>query len=113
MQIKEYGERVFSIIESSSYIESRDISFEEYPPDAAYITGMITFINGSKLHFKEFIFSGSKEIYFLKYAYNYLAQNNTLVFRYDNAFDPRAKKLLTYPEHKHLPDSLLPVKKPS
>jgi len=113
MQIKDYLNQVFETIESSPYVESKNLSFEEYPPDAAYITGMITFINGSKLHFKEFIVCKSENIIFLKYAYNYLTQDDTLVFRYDNALDPKAKSLSTYPEHKHLPDNLLPAKRPS
>jgi len=49
----------------------------------------------------------------LKYAYNYLTRENTLIFRYDNALDPKARKLSTYPEHKHIQNELLPVGKPA
>ncbi|MBI5327148.1 MAG: hypothetical protein HZB80_02490 [Deltaproteobacteria bacterium] len=33
--------------------------------------------------------------------------------RYDNALDPQAKNLSTYPEHKHIPKKLLSAKRPS
>ena len=49
----------------------------------------------------------------LKYGYNYLTKDGTLIFRYDNAFDPEAKKLSTYPEHKHISNKLLPATRPS
>lgn len=90
MRIKDYLDSIFDTISASPYVESKNLSFEERPPNAAYIIGMLTFINGSKLHLKEFIVCKSDDIIFLKYAYNYLAQNNTLIFRYDNAFDPKA-----------------------
>lgn len=113
MQIRDYLEGILDIISASPYIESKSVSFEERPPNAAYITGILTFINGSKLHFKEFIVYKSEDIIFLKYAYHYLMQDGVLTFRYDNALDPKAKAMKTYPEHKHLPGNLLPAKRPS
>ena len=113
MQIRDYLESILDIISASPYIESKSVSFEERPPNAAYINGILTFINGSKLHFKEFIVYKSEDIIFLKYAYHYLMQDGVLIFRYDNALDPKAKAMKTYPEHKHLPGNLLPAKRPS
>ncbi len=113
MHIKEYLNKVFDTIAANPYVESKNLSFNERPPNAAYITGILTFINSSKLHFKEFIIYKSGNIIFLKYAYNYLTQKDTIIFRYDNALDPKAKEFSTYPEHKHLPDRLLPAKRPS
>lgn len=113
MQIRDYLESILDIISASPYIESKSVSFEERPPNAAYINGILTFINGSKLHFKEFIVCKSEDIIFLKYAYHYLMQDGVLIFRYDNALDPKAKAIKTYPEHKHLPGNLLPAKRPS
>ena len=74
---------------------------------------MIIFIDGTKLHFKEFVAYKSANINSLKYAYNYLAKDNTLVLRYDNALDPKAKALPTYPAHKHLPDKRIAASRPS
>ena len=113
MQIRDYLESLLDIILASPYVESKSISFEERPPNAAYITGILAFINGSKLHFKEFIVCKSEDIIFLKYAYHYLTQDGAFIFRYDNALDPKAKAMATYPAHKHLPGHLLPAERPS
>ena len=80
MQISDYLESILDIISASPYLESKSVSFEERPPNAAYITGILTFINGSKLHFKEFIVCKTEDIIFLKYAYNYLTQNDTIKY---------------------------------
>ncbi|MGQ3683757.1 MAG: hypothetical protein ACUBOA_01870 [Candidatus Loosdrechtia sp.] len=61
MQIRDYPENILDIISASPYIESKSVSFEERPPNAAYITGILTFINSSKLHFKEVIEQSLKQ----------------------------------------------------
>lgn len=112
MQIRDYLESILDIISASPYVESKSISVEERPPNAAYITGILAFMHGSRLHFKEFIVCKSEAIIFLKYAYHYVTQDCALIFRYDNALDPKVKAMATYPEHKHLPDYLLPAERP-
>ena len=37
------------------------------------------------------------------YSYHFM-QKNRFLFRYDNAFDPRARTLKTYPHHMHTAD---------
>ena len=113
MQIKDYVSAILEVISSCPFIESQNLSFEERPPNAAYLTGTIVFINGSKMHFKEFIVFKPEGINVLKYGYSYLRIDDSLIFRYDNALDPKAKKLSVYPEHKHLPTELLPAQRPS
>lgn len=68
MQIKDYLEEFLNLIASSPYVVSKTLLFEERPPNAVFINGMINFIDGSKLHFKEFIIYKSEKIVFLKYA---------------------------------------------
>jgi len=53
MQVKDYLNGILNILAENPYLESQNLSFEERPPNAAYLTGMLTFINGSKMHFKE------------------------------------------------------------
>lgn len=113
MQIKDYVTSILNVISACPFIESQTLSFEERPPNAAYLTGTIAFINGSKMHFKEFIVIKPEGVKVLKYGYSYLRIDDSLIFRYDNALDPKAKKLSTYPEHKHLPTGLLPYQRPS
>jgi len=111
--IKDYLNQIINIIETNGQTESKSIIFEERPPNAAYLSGTIIFIDGSKLNFKEFILADNDNISFLKYGYNYLSGEDTLIFRYDNALDPKAKTLPTYPSHKHLPEKLISAQKPS
>ena len=113
MQIKNYLNKLLEILSANPFIESQSFSFEERPPSSAYITAIITFTNSSKLNFKEFIAIESEGIVILKYGYNYSDKNGVLIFRYDNAFDPKAKNLSTYPEHKHVLKKILPAKKPT
>jgi hypothetical protein len=112
-KIKDYLNEILNTLEANPYIESQNFSFEERPPNAAYLTGTITFINGSKVHFKEFIVFKPEAGSIVKYGYSYLTKDDTLIFRYDNALDPQAKKLSTYPEHKHTPGKLSPAPKPA
>lgn len=112
MQIKDYVTSILNVISCCPFVESQNLSFEERPSNAAFIYGTIIFTNASKLHIKEFVVFKSEGINILKYGYSFLLKDNTLVFRYDNALDPQAKKLSTYPEHKHAPEKLLPAKRP-
>ena len=62
---------------------------------------------------KEFVIFEPKVVIVLKYGYNYLAKDESLIFRYDNALDSRAKGLSTYPEHKHTTKGLISAKRPA
>ncbi len=113
MQIKTYLDGILDTIAANPHVESQSISFEERPPDAVIITGSVAFIDGSKLHIKEFLVLRPDNVAILKYGYHYLSNKGELIFRYDNALDPKARKLSTYPEHKHAPDGLKEFRRPS
>lgn len=115
MQIKDYFNKILKIVTSNPFIESQNISFEERPPNGAFLTALITFLNGSRLHFKKFVVIEveSEGVSILKYGYNFLSADDELIFRYDNALDPDARNLPTYPHHKHLPTEIIPAKRPS
>ena len=113
MQIKDYLNKILEILSTNPFVESQSFSFEERPPSTVRITGIITFTNSTRLNFKEFIAIESGDVVILKYGYNYSDENGSLIFRYDNALDPKAKKLSTYPEHKHTLQELLPARRPS
>jgi hypothetical protein len=100
MHLKAYVNRLVALLDTHPYLEARQIVIDERPPDAAFVRLEITFIDGSKLHFKEFLIIQHRSKV-IKYGYQYLAEDNSLVFRYDNALDPAARDLSTYPEHKH------------
>ncbi|MBI5739362.1 MAG: hypothetical protein HZA16_01465 [Nitrospirae bacterium] len=113
MQITDYVSAILEVISSCPFIESQNLSFEERPPNAAFITGTIAFTNNSKLHFKEFVVFKPEGINIVKYGYSYLDKKSALIFRYDNALDPKTKKLSTYPEHKHASKELMSAKRPA
>lgn len=113
MQIKTYLDGILDTIAENPHVESQSISFEERPPDAFIITGIVAFIDGSKLHIKEFLVLKPDNASIIKYGYHYLSNKNELIFRYDNALDPKARKLSTYPEHKHTPNGLKELCRPS
>ncbi len=112
MQISDYLNKFLTVIAESPFVEVQKLSFEERSPDAAYITGSIMFLNGSVLNFREFIVIKSGRVTFLKYAYHYSAKDSSLIFRYDNALDPKARRFSTYPHHKHTSKELLPSERP-
>lgn len=113
MQIKDYLNEILDVLSANPFIESQNLAFEERPPNAAFITGTIVFTNSAKLYFKEFVVFKSEGSNIMKYGYNYSSKYENLIFRYDNAFDPKAQKISTYPEHKHTHEELLPAKRPS
>lgn len=103
MNINEYISRLEAIINSSSTISSYNLNIDRKPAEIAFIYGRMDFRNGTILDFKEFIESTEEGIEKYKYAYNYRKGSNS-IFRYDNAPDPRAKGVKTFPHHKHLLD---------
>ncbi len=68
--------------------------------EMAFISGVIDFIDGSCLDFKEFVEKINEKIEKYKYAYNY-RKGSVVMFRYDNAPDPGARHLISFPDHKH------------
>ncbi|MBM4122269.1 MAG: hypothetical protein FJ249_06730 [Nitrospira sp.] len=108
MQLAEYAEKVRTHILQTPNVLSHSLSYEDRPPTAGLAKGGVTFSDGSRFHFKEFL-RLTEPVIRLKYAYQYVSVTGSLLFRYDNALDPAAKHLPTYPDHKHLPDSIAPA----
>lgn len=112
MWIAEYAEAIRTSILITPHVFSHSLAYEDRPPMAGMIRGRILFSDGSQLHLREYVLL-TDSIIRLKYAYHYVTETQALVFRYDNALDPAAKHLPTYPHHKHLPHSLEPSPAPS
>ncbi len=112
MRIADYAELVRNYVLSTPYVISHSLAYEDRPPVAGVLKGSVRFADGSNLSFKEFVHLGEQGVQ-LKYAYHYVSSRGNLVFRYDNARDPAAKYLSSYPDHKHLPDGIHPSHNPS
>jgi hypothetical protein len=79
---------------------SYQLNTDKRSGEMAFISGGIDFIDGSCLDFKEFVEKNNDKIEIYKYAYNY-RKGSVVMFRYDNAPDPNARHLRTFPDHKH------------
>lgn len=101
MSINDYILTIESIINSFVIVSSVNLNIDIKTTDIAFISGKIEFRNGSVLDFKEFIENTETGIEKYKYAYNYRSSTEFL-FRYDNAPDPSAKGVITFPYHKHI-----------
>ncbi|MBM3235371.1 hypothetical protein FJZ31_03620 [Candidatus Poribacteria bacterium] len=79
-------------VSSTFHEEQRSVS-------GGFIRGIVKFLDGSELHFREFVDTTLTEPR-LMYAYHYQDAMRQLFFRYDNAAH---KPALVQPEHKHTP----------
>lgn len=104
MRINDYISSLESVIESSPLIASYNLNIDKKSDEIAFVSGIIEFRDGTTLDFKEFIEVSGRSIEKYKYAYNYRKGSDCL-FRYDNAPDPGARNIKTFPHHKHLRDS--------
>jgi hypothetical protein len=101
LSISDYTAELESVINSSTIASSYNLNIDRKTADIAFISGRIDFRDGTTLDFKEFIEGSEDTIEKYKYAYNYRKGSDS-IFRYDNAPDPSAKGIKTFPHHKHL-----------
>lgn len=112
MPIADYATHIRSAILETPHVVSHSLAYEDRPPVAGIVRGSAAFADGSVLHFKEFL-QLSPTVTRLKYAYQYVAGEGSLIFRYDNARDPAARRLPSYPHHKHMHDNIHPSPGPT
>jgi hypothetical protein len=111
MLLREYVQVLQELVNVTPFVTATALSYEERPPSAGVIKGSLTFADGSQLDFKEFVVT-QPTLLVAKYGYNYRRGNHP-IFRYDNANDPAARHLSTFPHHRHDASSLLPATQPS
>jgi len=87
---------------------SSDIKTDFRTEKIGLITGTIAFQNESKLYFTEYLDLKYK-IDKLTYSFHYQNKDDNLIFRYDNASH---KPQLSFKDHKHLQNNILPSKIP-
>ena len=111
MLLNDYLAALQVILARAPFVTATSLSYEERPPSAALIKGSLLFTDGSQLDFKEFLVT-QPTLQVIKYAYNF-RKGDECIFRYDNANDPAARNLKTFPSHKHIFSSILMAEKPS
>ena len=101
MRLRTHVNHLFEALDNFPYVENRQIEFHERPPDALFIKGSVSFTDGSLLLLKEFLVKNGSKLEVVKYGYHYQDRKGGLVIRYDNALDPVARNLSTWPHHRH------------
>ncbi|MCE5254371.1 MAG: DUF6516 family protein [Actinomycetia bacterium] len=111
MPLSAYLAEIHRLLAATPCVTRVDLTSEDRPPSALYLSGTICFTDSSQLDFKEFAVATPSPCV-LKYAYHY-HMSGVLRFRYDNAADPAARHLPTYPHHRHGPDGLAAAQPPT
>ena len=105
MPLNAYVAALQALVASTHFVTATSVSYEERPPSAGLIKGNLLFADGSQLDLKEFLIT-QPTLSVIKYGYHY-RMGTRLIFRYDNANDPAARNLPTFPSHKHVPAGLV------
>ena len=111
MPLKAYVSSLQTLVAATPFVAATSFSYEERPPSAGLMKGNVLFVDGSQLDIKEFLLT-QPAVLIIKYGYHFHRGPN-LIFRYDNANDPAARDLATFPSHKHTPGGLFAAEKPS
>jgi hypothetical protein len=101
--IQAYFDQVKALINKyagTRFVLDAKVSFEMRPGEQGYLTGSLTFTDGSTLQFSEFLDSAAGGVAKLMYTYHYQDARKQLIFRYDNAYHRPPLRSL---EHKHIP----------
>ena len=88
----------------TSFVLETNVNFETRTSGQGYLKGIITFVDGSRLHFSEYLDTSIGVVDKLMYTYHYQDTKNQLIFRYDNAAH---KPALPSREHKHIPKGMI------
>lgn len=102
-------QRLISALASAGTAVTAQLSHDQRSTHRGFLTGSVTFENGSTLIFKEFVDLWLEEPK-LMYAYHYQDAAGELIFRYDNAAHRPA---LPRPSHKHTSLGVAPADIPS
>lgn len=101
--MNDYLSKIENIVKNCFLMAAYQLKIDRKTQDMAFISGHIDFVDGSRLDFKEFVEIIDEKIEKYKYGYNY-RKDDQVFFRYDNALDPGARCLNSFPHHKHTQD---------
>lgn len=86
-------------------VTTYSLSATQLSPETGYVEGEVRFVDGSRLVFFEFLRRAAAGGWGRdKYRYQFMDDNNRLLFRYDNA--PHHREVETFPHHKHVPSGV-------
>ncbi len=96
--IREYFQEIERLVSISSIIASHEINYEEKSKNIGILYGKIIIVDSRILEFLELV-KLEPELNLMKYRYQIMDSNCSLVARYDNA--PHHREISTFPDHKH------------
>jgi len=111
--IQAYFNQIKTLVDqyaATHFVLDASVSFETRPGEQGYLTGSLTFVDGSVLYFREFLDAVEETVDKLMYTYHYQDAGNQLIFRYDNA---RHRPPLRSLEHKHIPGQIVEASAPT
>ena len=98
MTIDDYFQSIDDFLVGLDIAYARQVNYDKRSPDTGFLSGQVYFVDGSVLHFREFV-AVEQHIERYKYAYHYQATDGSLIFRYDRT--PHFPHLSNFPHHKH------------
>ncbi len=101
MLIEAYFQQIEDTVAQSYIVVDSQLITEKRSLYLGFIEGTLSFLDGSMLHFMEFV-NVKGEMHRYKYAFHYQDSEERLIFRYDMA--PHCPEVNTFPDHKHTAD---------
>lgn len=77
MRLRIYFDRIEKEIRTAKFLSSYNLTFEERPPHMGITEGILYFLDGSRLHFTEFI-DAETSIQKINYSYHYMHKNRLI-----------------------------------
>lgn len=99
MTLDDYFQSLESFLAALDVVYARQVSYDKRSSDTGFISGELFFVDGSQLHFREFV-EATQQVERYKYSYHYQRSDGALVFRYDRT--PHFPALPNFPHHKHV-----------
>lgn len=96
--IEVYVQQLLDIMAACPLVQISNLTLDKRVPQAALIRGELTFIDGSRLYFRELIEMRNVIVRHM-YSYHYQDDEGVLIFRYDDT--RHHPDVDTFPHHKH------------
>lgn len=115
MTIQSYSNQIKMVVDqyaATTFVLETVVNFEIRSGEQGYLTGKLAFIDGSTLHFSEYLDQSGDRVEKLMYTYHYQDEQHQLIFRYDNARHRPPLRAASL-EHKHISNQVVQAPAPT
>ena len=102
--VNAHATAIQAAIRGCTVVATYSLNTAQLSPSTGYVEGEVTFVDGSRIIFFEFLRQSGTLLGRETYRYHFMDASNQLLFRYDNA--PHHPGVTTFPHHKHLPSDV-------